>query len=445
MILVLAPVAFIVLFTVVRLFARSFLAGWYALLIVSALGYAVGADSARFAGIHIFPSDALYFCLLAAGAIRSRVWELRFSPLSLTVMAYVGIFVLSMTRGLLQFEVTTVGPEARGFIGEIVAVIYFITVPHDREVIRKVVRAMILFAAFLVLIVVLHYAGLPVGVDMTLDPTIKIDRALQATAVGSIELALIFAAFWWTWEERGSRWMFVATVVFTTCVVGLQHRTVWGMLAVTLAMALFIDRDVLRVFLKALGLTAVAGLLVLVISPGLRSRLVADLQESATNSGTLTWRVQSSQRSIEQEEGLIEVLIGQPMGSGYSRLDIDTGTYTTAPPHDELVNQYVRLGLVGTLLLLAILLRPIWAVWRGGDDDLLFPGANAWLIVAAAVFTFGIPYCFSAEIVAFAAMANGLTSDEFALEQESDFLDEDSEDRPVDDPIDPTLEPLPQL
>ncbi|SEF53046.1 hypothetical protein SAMN05421819_0323 [Bryocella elongata] len=442
--ILLAPVGLLILISIIRFFVRNFLGGWYALLFVSAAAYTFGEDSARFAGIHFFPIDLLNICLLAAGAIRSRVWELRFNALSLTVLSYIGIFLFSVARGFAHFGVTTTGTEARGFISEIVAVIYFITVPHDRNVIRKIVRADILFAAFLVGVVALHYAGLPIGVDMaSLDPTNYIDRAIEAPAAASIMLSVIFAAFWWVYERRGSRWMFVAASIFTAVTILLQHRTVWAMLVVGVLTAFVLDRSVFRVLVKTLCLSALGGVLVLGLSSSLRARLVADLQDSATNSGTFTWRLESWQRSIEQEGGIFDTLLGQPMGTGYTRLDIDTGTYTNLPPHNELVNQYLRLGVLGTLLLLAIMLRPLWSIWRNDDDALLFPDPAAWVIVTAALFTFGIPYCYTGELVALTAMANGLTSAEFALEQEATDITEDALDAEAE-PAHAIFDPVPQ-
>jgi len=242
------------------------------------------------------------------------------------------------------------------------------------------------------------------------------------------------------------RWMLVAASAFMLGAIVLQHRTVWAMLATALALAFLLDRDVFRVLMKALGLTIVAGLLVLSASTNLRSRLFEDLTQSATSGGTFSWRVETWQRSIEQDEGVFDMLIGQPMGSGYTRLDIDQRTYTQAPPHNEFVNQYVRLGVLGMLLMLAIVLRPLRMLWLNQEDDLLFPGANAWLIACAAILTFGIPYCYTGELIGLVAIANGLTSDEFALEQERGTWEDTELDEPDEilgdlglSPLDPAI------
>jgi O-antigen ligase len=257
-----------------------------------------------------------------------------------------------------------------------------------------------------------RYAGLPN----------QIDRALPVTAVASIEISAVFAAFWWLYEQRGSRWMGLASTIFTVCAIGLQHRTVWAMLTATILCTFMIDRQVMRVLLKCVAWTALAGVLVLAVSSSLRARLSADFEESATNGGTFGWRVESWQRSIDQDGGLLDVLIGQPIGSGYTRLDIDSAGYIDSQPHNEFVNQYLRVGVLGTLLLIAILLRPLWLHRRGDvDDTLMFPGAGAWVTVTVAIIIFGIPYSYVCEIIALSAMANGLTSGEFSLATESMF------------------------
>jgi O-antigen ligase len=112
------------------------------------------------------------------------------------------------------------------------------------------------------------------------------------------------------------------------------------------------------------------------------------------------------------------VLIGFPIGSGYLRLDSAASGYIDAQPHNEIVNQYLRVGVFGTILLILFTVRPIYIYFREPDSgSLLYPTPASWVLVTIGVIVFGFPYSYSLEIFALVAMANGLidAADEGAL------------------------------
>jgi len=66
----------------------------------------------------------------------------------------------------------------------------------------------------------------------------------------------------------------------------------------------------------------------------------------------------------------LTVLIGFPIGSGYLRLDSAASGYIDAQPHNEIVNQYLRVGVFGTILLILFTVRPIYIYFREPTQDL---------------------------------------------------------------------------
>lgn len=265
-----------------------------------------------------------------------------------------------------------------------------------------------------------HYAGLPVGgtlgiaKDLVLNE--DIDRALPAAAASSIELSLLLLASWAVYR-RHLRWIPVLCAAFLPLVIVLQHRTVWAMLAGTLLASAYLDRGVFRYLLRISAVAAGIGLIILTVNGELRVRLTDQLRESATNSDTFEWRLESWKRSLAQDQSVATMLVGLPVGSGFLRIDTAEGTYTAFPPHDEFINEYLRVGILGTVLLLLIVTRPIYGYFNNPESGMvLFPTPASWILVVIGAILFCIPYSATFDGFAFIAMANGVIDVEPRLE-----------------------------
>jgi len=412
MILLVALVLGILYVSTVWLLVRNFLLAWILVLVASCSSYAFGAFAIVLINIHIYPLDFLDVCLLSAGIIRFRFQDLKLSTLYILVGGYLLLFALSVARGLATFDLATVGNEGRGLIGEVLALTYFTTIPYDRKIIKEIVIAQIAFSTALVLICILHFAGLPIGgvVGITngqkIYDTGAIDRGLPAGAAASIELSVLFAASWATYRKH-TRWLPWLIGIFIPTVILMQHRSVWAMLVVTLVAAWLIDVKVTQYLWKIGGAVAVIASIVIFSYIGLRSNLTEEFKYSTTNTGTLQWRIEGWIDSVSADQSPLSVLIGLPIGSGYLRLDSGAGGYTNFPPHNEIVNQYLRVGVIGAVIIILFMLRPIYIYFRDPDSgSLLYPTPTSWILVTIGVIVFGIPYSFSLELFALVAMAN---------------------------------------
>jgi hypothetical protein len=413
MILLLLSVLAVVYVSAVWLFARNFLLAWICILAINFLNYAFGADTIFIAGLHIAPLDLMYLGLISAWVVRSRLYALKIAPLSIITIGYLLLFALSAGRGIVLFGLTEVGNEARGLMSEVLAFTYFVTIPHDKKTVKKVVVAYIVYSAALIAVCAAHYAGLPVGgtlgvaKDLVLSGNV-LDRGIPASGAASMELAVLFAASWVIYRKH-SRWLTALVAVSLPLLVILQHRSVWAMLAITVLAAMFIDRPVSKFVLK-IGAAAVAvGLVLSLPSIGARQQILGELHESATNSDTLQWRFEAWQRSITQDQSPLTTLIGLPVGSGYLRLDSSAGGYTNFQPHNEFINQYLRVGLIGTALMILFLLRPLYFYFRYPKSGaLLYPTPASWILVSIGTIVFCFPYSAAFDGIALIAMANGL-------------------------------------
>jgi len=74
------------------------------------------------------------------------------------------------------------------------------------------------------------------------------------------------------------------------------------MFVVTLAAAFLIDARITRYLWKIGGAVAILACIVLFSFIGLRTQLVGELQDSATNTNTLQWRIEGWERSFSDDQ-----------------------------------------------------------------------------------------------------------------------------------------------
>lgn len=172
--------------------------------------------------------------------------------------------------------------------------------------------------------------------------------------------------------------------MFLAVVLLAQHRSVWGAAGVGMvAVLLWSGRTYIRqrVFVLLIGAAwlALVGWISGVLDPSSNVDAV-----EALDTRTYRWRTSSWQSLIDEafNRGPVSVLGGEPFGTGYLR-QLDTGLWTSASPHNWYVMVFLRLGLIGLFLLVAILISAL-AASRGV--------ASLWTFVIAAVIVYGWSY-----------------------------------------------------
>jgi O-antigen ligase len=262
------------------------------------------------------------------------------------------------------------------------------------------------FGVGLVLVAVLHYAGLNVG-TVSFDEK---DRALPSASGEAIALCFFIGLGWITHRKSPQilRWLLP---VFAGMAVVLQHRTVWAVMAACGTAIFFIDFKLVRRLIPMAVLTSVMAVGLAIFIYGTGREASTQFEDSATNSGTWNWRVEAWQNSISDDSQTIPSMIfGLPFGSGYVRFDSTTGEFENLPPHSEYVGQYLRVGVVGLFLLLAFLLWPLLRLYELQRKDLLalFPSASVWCLTVIGVAVYGITYSYDAPTIALVGVVNAV-------------------------------------
>lgn len=386
--------------------SRNVLLGWYCLLAANLVSVALGLSQITIGGFHLDAVDLVSIGLLAAGLIRFFYRVTLPGTARLVILVYLVIFSASLLRGMASFGVQSASNEARGFVGVIVAMLYFFTTPSDPQTIRKILVAYLRFGAGLVIVAIFHYAGLNVGTPV-LDEK---DRALPSISAETIALCFFIGLGWITHRKSPQilRWLLP---VFAGMAITLQHRTVWTVMAACGVAVLFIDSKLVRRLIPLVALTSVVAAGLAIAIYGTKGEASTQFADSATNSGTWWWRVEAWQNSVyDEDQTVLSVLFGQPFGKGFVRFDSSAGGYENAPPHSEYVVQYLRVGVLGLGLSLAFLVRPLVRFYtlQRKDPFVLFPSASVWCLVVIGVIVYGITYGHDATVITLVGVANAV-------------------------------------
>ncbi len=411
----LACAALVLVLAYVYLLFRWPFIGLVSLLAGEFIDYAFGLNNRLIGGIHLDPLDAISICLLFAGMFRSFQHIRRINVMTLLCVGYLMLFAMSLCRGIFANGFLTAANESRGFIGPLTAMLYFVTVPADPRALRKYTLAYLYFGAALCIAAGLAAAGLPIGLNaMEQSDVLGLDgRYLPAGAAAAIAVCGFLSLAVFRHKSTGLVRPIIP-IAFLCVAVYLRHRTVWMMLLVGALAFLPLDK---KLFLRLLPAAALAALMVIGLATYGKSvnGLISEEQfsTSATNFDTLSWRLNGWKDLLfDSEQTPITVAFGKSMGGGYWRVDPVSYEITSVAPHSEYVQEYLRVGLVGTLLILCFLLRPLLRLWKLGRSFpfAAYPTTSAWTVITLITLLYGLTYGIQPHSYALIAIANAFLS-----------------------------------
>lgn len=323
--------------------------------------------------------------------------------LMVVVLLY-GLAVLSLGRGLVESGLQVAVNEFREWFHYLAAIVYFSTVPFDRQLERKCVRALTHSATILCVLVVARwaakYGGLPIGpFDLGARAMDRVygegssARVIHANDTFVIlQVAIIHLSRWR--QDIGGRRLRYASVCLLF-VLALQHRTVWIAMLVVIGLLIVQSRELaarVAVFGSVVLILAVGGVLVTAGADGLSRTAESDrnqveLGEGALAANTFVWRFEgwiSLVADVDYSDP-VEVGLGAPFGDGWERRI--RGRLVDISPHSTYITAYLRMGGIGLVLFLAMFGNAILGLHRRNDDRGWLPDRVLLaLVVAQAVF-----------------------------------------------------------
>ena len=402
-----------ILSSFIYILSRRVDVGLISLLTLEAYNQTFGLSGGMIGPVHLSPADVVSFCLVAAGIIRTARTLKHMNATFFVAMGYIALLGISLLRGLYANGIFTTLNEFRSFAPSIFGALYFLTAPTDERAIRRYTVIYLYFGAALCVVAVLAAIGLPVGVIAWAhsDAAGADGRYLPATGALAIAvcgfLSLALAPY-----RNGGLMRRLLPVVYMSVAIYLRHRTVWMVMLAGTVGLLLLDRRLFRRLLPAtLGAIVVIACLVIYGASTTRVPDLNQFADSATNEDTWIWRMNGwKELLLDEEQNPLTVAIGKSIGSGYWRIDPDLHSVVDVAPHSEYVQEYLRVGIVGTLLLVLFLIRPVVGLWKMTKINpwAVYPSTSAWAIVGLITVVYGITYSIEVHTFALAGIANAI-------------------------------------
>jgi hypothetical protein len=391
--------------------SRSVLLGWISLLALQLYIHTLGINQFNLGPLHVDVLDVLELCLLTAGIIRTTQRFSERNTARMLAAAYLGIFAFSLLRGIIAYGVPAAGNGSRLFVGFLIACLYFLTAPVDSNSVRRYVRLLLYYGLGLAFVALLAYAGLHVGV---VAQSVTAEEVLGRLLPADAGLTLAFCFFFslaGPYDKRNailSKWL---PAVFLGLGVFLRIRTVWVVFAAGIILLLIMDKGLVRrlipVAVFALFFMAAYAL----VGSNTAQSVETQLSDSGTSDQTWVWRVVGWEQLLQGEQPTVtDLLLGKSLGGGYERFDLTSGKYIDYPPHSEYVTQFLNFGIAGLVLVLCLMVRPLWRLWRLSSSNMraVEPSALAWALVVIGIMLFGVTYDPSADAYALLGIANAM-------------------------------------
>lgn len=364
--------------------------------------------------VNLFAGDvASVGMVLAALAGLARRRSATASEIGLLVL--LALFAQSLLRGFAAYGMEGAGNEAREVFYLLAGALYFASPKRARRAASLFGRAWPALATMFVAIGVVNliavYRGitlLPRAVDVR--GFVGVLNSSATLVVGQALVVLFVAARARSARARAAQDVLTGLLLFT--VVLMQQRTAWVATALAVAVAAMLQPTMLWRFLRGAAVAAVlfwgvsaSGLLAWPSSGGTAGSgsalsgsaapagaadVAAAVAQSAQKSGTFTWRILGWKALLADHEWTpVEVALGEPFGAGFHRSFYAKGRewVTDVGPHSLYVRTFLRLGLIGFVLALGLVVRAIALLAVRSDGEVSTSRLFVPLGITLAVFS----------------------------------------------------------
>jgi hypothetical protein len=363
------------------------------LLLVSAIIQAIFVDATPAVFLpgdtRVELTDVFVGLILLAGLARLvrapklGTWQRR-------LLLFGGLLLLSLIRGIAAFGLQTPVAEFRQYLFFAGGAIYFASFPPSKELWNRIGKLWLILTIPMLLLVSARWLNVFAGIDLGVPAEKYGDDAAIRVIDGPYAFFLAHAFFltvplWLQGRRRG--WMQWLSVILMVFVLLLNRRTVWLALLVGVAVVLLRDKRLGRkaeLLVAGTVMVGVATFFVFTNDGGAGSETIG---QSASATGNFSWRVIGWVELLgEWSKQPVNWLLGQPFGTGFVRM-VD-GSLVDAHPHNYYIETLLRTGIAGVLVLLALTVGLLRALWRGPvrDAGLLGPGVMPALLAMQLVW-----------------------------------------------------------
>lgn len=324
---------------------------------------------------------------------------------TLSVIVLLLLVLIGFGNGISKYGLEAAGNQVRSYLYFIAPMLYMVSYPNVSRTVRVLPKMWVYSAAFLVC-VVLYRLTLAFGFGLAKPNWLSAGgfpfRVIPASGSFYIFQAALIILVLGRMEAFRIPFRTVLLVLFLSCVIFLQHRTVW-VIALLLIFWFIVSQAKTRGFVLAIVLMVFASVVAFALmAPG--SAFATSLFASASNLQTLDWRLAGWIDLLDQfvHGSWIEIIFGHPFGYGYQRM---VGELAVAvSPHNFYIQVLWDLGLVGLSIVLVIYLRTL-ARLRGQRYKSAYKQISYYVILSHLVYFFTYSLSFEQALLAGLALS----------------------------------------
>jgi hypothetical protein len=319
-------------------------------------------------GINVYPQD-LVFLLLGTCAIGRFFRNPKNDLWSFTWMVIGAVWLALFVIGLVKYK-TVAGVEFRPFYYFWAAAAYFASFSYKEEMLPDVWRMLKWGATALLVIACYRWAADAVGFSsvnwgvLVGASPFRVLNSAHAHFLASVLMVLLIR-YGAGQTTRADGYL---TIALALAVLLLQHRTVWVLIFIAVAVAIYRDPATRKRIALPFLLGGIAVLLMITMGfmSGALDTVFAALQRSVEEAfkgdgSTLSWRLQSWEELLKNwaaDDPHVN-MFGYPFGHGWERYVADLKHSTNYSPHSFYVQLLLRGGIVAFILMFGVYLTAL--------------------------------------------------------------------------------------
>jgi hypothetical protein len=315
-------------------------------------------------GFGVTTPDLVCAVLLARTVLRPQAAQDRpdrlRSGLKLSLALWLFLVAFSLLRGTEEFGLQQAVNEARPFVYVAIITVWFLVVFSADQA----TAAMVKVAPFMIGVLLTVFLWHVLANGLGSSTTVLIDssgNSVESRALNSgqsfLLLGLSFALFFS--QPKGILYRALPAAGFLAVLLA-QNRSVWAAALAAGVAVLLISASTYRMRAVVSGLGALGALIVAYIASPVARGAFEQVLSSSQDSRTYDGRVAGWIALLDQQaqSDPLDRILGLAFGHGWDRLQ--DGMFVVFSPHNWYVTSTVRIGYVGLVLTVAILVISIW-------------------------------------------------------------------------------------
>jgi len=271
-----------------------------------------------------------------------------------------GLLIVSWIRGVFLFGLETSTNELRSYLYFFATLFYTITLKFSQELLHKIIVMFGLISCIVILVAIVRWILIGLNIISStswIAPNGWTTRVISAGAT-FVLLQMLIIIFY----KKNSLIAFLSLLIVLPIIIGVQHRTIWVALVVSIILLIIITSKIKSVSFLGFLLIFVFILYIFIVN----NFSLESFSGTSLDLSTFSWRFFGWEAvfSPERFQSYFDYFIGQPLGTGYLRYIPEYGYETAINPHNFYIQTFLNIGGFGLMTLITLYSSLLIKLWK---------------------------------------------------------------------------------